>query len=77
MYRQGEFTINKRIKLPRYLSKGDCKVDIVMHHPNVTYIMKCLGCAILHIEGNYDGFGTPLELSDRGFSGLESEVEFK
>ncbi len=73
----GEFTINKRIKLPRYLSKGDCKVDIVMHHPNVTYIMKCLGCAILHIEGNYDGFGTPLELSDRGFSGLESEVEFK
>lgn len=70
----GEFRIKKRIKLPQYLSKGDCKIDVVMHHPNVMYIMQCIGCAILHIEGNYDGFGTPLDMSSRGFAGLENEL---
>ena len=70
----GEFKINKRIRLPKYLSKGDCKIDIVMHHPNVAYILQCLGCAILHVEGHYDGFGTPLEMSSRGFAGLENEI---
>lgn len=69
----GEFKINKKIKLPKYLSKGDCKIDIVMHHPNVAYIMQCQGCAVLHLEGNYDGFGTPLELASRGLAGLEIE----
>ena len=69
----GSFKISKRILLPRYLSKGICVLDIVLHHPNVEYYLKCIDCAILHIDGNYDGFGVPLDLSARGFAGLECE----
>ena len=68
----GHFKIFKRIKLPKYLSKGDCKVDVALHHPNVAYILQCTGCAILHIDGSYDGLGSPLQLSARGLAGLES-----
>ncbi len=69
----GKFKISKRIHLPKYLSKGVCLLDIVLHHPNVEYYMKCLDCAILNFDGNYDGFGVPLSLSARGFAGLECE----
>ena len=69
----GSFKISKRILLPRYLSKGICVLDIVLHHPNVEYYLKCNDCAVLHMDGNYDGFGVPLSLSSRGFAGLESE----
>ena len=69
----GKFKIAKRIRLPKYLSKGICLVDIVLHHPNVEYYLKCNDCAVLHMDGNYDGFGVPLDLSARGFAGLESE----
>ena len=68
----GQFSIPKRIKLPKYLSKGTCVLDIVLHHPNVEYLLQCPNCATLYIDGNYDGFGTPLSLSDRGFCGLET-----
>lgn len=70
----GEFKINKKIRLPKYLSRGDCKIDIVLHHPNIAYIMQCQGCAVLHFEGNYDGFGTSLDMSSRGFAGLENMI---
>ncbi len=69
----GNFLISKRIHLPKYLSKGVCVLDIVLHHPNVEYFLKCNDCAIINIDGNYDGFGVPLDLSARGFAGLESE----
>ena len=69
----GSFKISKRILLPRYLSKGICVLDIVLHHPNVEYYLKCNDCVVLHMDGNYDGFGVPLSLSSRGFAGLESE----
>jgi lipopolysaccharide transport system ATP-binding protein len=69
----GSFKISKRIRLPRYLSKGICVLDIVIHHPNVEYYLKCIDCAILHIDGSYDGFGVPLDLTARGFAGLECD----
>lgn len=67
----GHFKITRRIKLPKYLSKGDCKVDLTMHHPNVMYLLQCPSCALLHIDGSFDGFGSPLSLPYRGFLGLE------
>ena len=69
----GPFKIKKQIALPKYLGKGDCKVDLVMHHPNVMYLLQCPNCAIFHMEGGYDGFGSPLSLPYRGFCGLESK----
>ena len=68
----GNFTISKRIKLPKYLSKGTCILDLVLHHPNVEYFLKCEDCAILHIDGSFDGYGVPLDMGARGFAGLES-----
>ena len=67
----GHFKITRQILLPKYLSKGDCKVDLTMHHPNVMYLLQCPSCALLHIDGSFDGFGSPLSLPYRGFLGLE------
>ena len=67
----GHFKITRQILLPKYLSKGDCKVDLTMHHPNVMYLLQCPSCALLHIDGSFDGFGSPLSLPYRGFMGLE------
>ena len=69
----GRFKIEKRIILPKYLGKGDVMVDLVMHHPNVMYLLQCPHCALLHLDGSYDGFGSPLSLSHRGICGLESK----
>jgi len=69
----GHFKIVKRVVLPKYLAKGDCKVDLVMHHPNVMYLLQCPNCALLHIDGSFGGFGSPLCLPDRGICGMESE----
>jgi len=69
----GDFKISRQIKLPKYLAKGDCCVDIVIHHPNVEYLLQCPNCAVLHIDGNYDGLGCPISLKHRGFVGLENE----
>lgn len=68
----GAFSVKKRIRLPKYLAKGDCKIDIVMHHPNVEYLLQCPNCALLHIDGNFEEYGKPIDISVRGFAGLES-----
>lgn len=68
----GMFSIRKRIRLPKYLAKGDCKVDIAMHHPNVEYLLQCPNCVLLHIEGSFDEYGKPIDISERGFAGLEA-----
>ena len=68
----GNFKITRSIQLPKYLSKGICLIDLILHHPNVDYYLKCIDCAVLHMDGSYDGFGVPLSLSARGFAGLES-----
>ena len=68
----GPFRITRRIILPKYLSKGMCVLDIILHHPNVEYYLKCIDCAVLHIDGSYDGYGVPLDMTARGFYGLES-----
>lgn len=66
----GNFHIKKRIALPKYMAKGDCKVDLAIHHPNVEFQLQCPNCSILHFDGNYDGFGTPLSINS-GICGLE------
>ncbi len=69
----GSFRIKKHILLPKYLGKGDVMVDLVMHHPNVMYLLKCPNCAILHLDGSFDGFGSPISLPQRGVCGFESK----
>lgn len=69
----GPFKIQKRIRLPKYLSKGDTAVDIFLYYPGLSYWLQCPACAVLHMEGSYDGFGKPFNLSFKGFAGLEAE----
>ncbi len=69
----GSFRVKKQILLPKYLGKGDVMVDLVMHHPNVMYLLKCPNCALLHLDGSFDGFGSPLSLPHRGICGFESK----
>ena len=71
----GHFRIEKRILLPRYLSKGDYVVDIVMKQPDSEYQMGARHCAFLHAEGNADPFGTPVGLRKGGFMGLDTLTE--
>ena len=69
----GPFSIKKQIILPKYLGKGDVMVDLVMHHPNVMYLLQCPNCALIHLDGSFDGFGSPLSLPHRGVCGFESK----
>ncbi len=68
----GSFTMKKTIILPKYLSKGDYLIDIVLHQPNVCWQMRALHCAKIHIEGSVDEFGQELISSRDGFLGLIS-----
>ena len=67
------FSLKQQIILPKYLGKGDVMVDLVMHHPNVMYLLQCPNCALIHLDGSFDGFGSPLSLPHRGVCGFESK----
>lgn len=69
---RGKFRIERRIRLPKFLSEGEYIVDLHMHHPMVEYQMQAPGCARIVAEGYHSGFGRALRLKEEGFCGLES-----
>jgi lipopolysaccharide transport system ATP-binding protein len=69
----GEFIIEKRIRLPRYMANGDYILDLDLHQPTFQDYFQARHCQTLHIEGFYDQYSLPLYLSYEGFIGLESE----
>ncbi|MDO5130626.1 MAG: ABC transporter ATP-binding protein [Prevotellaceae bacterium] len=71
-YSPGDFTIEKNIKLPKYLSCGDYYLSLCLHHPMVEGLMDAVDCALIHIEGYQEGFGRTLQLNTEGFMGLET-----
>ena len=72
------FTITKRIKLPKYLAKGDYYVDIILHQPLTQDYFQAPLAAQIHIDGGFNQYAHPINLKDEGFCGLESDtcVEF-
>ena len=72
----GEFVFRKRISLPRYLANGDYLVDLYFVQPMIPDYFFAPSCLTLHVEGFYDQFGDPLNLSNEGFIGLESVEGF-
>ena len=70
---EGEFTISKRIHLPKYVAKGSYYIDIYMHHPMIEYKVKIENGVEIQIEGYQEGFGRAMNLTEEGFMGLESE----
>ena len=71
-YSYGDFTIEKNIKLPKYLSCGDYLLSLCLHHPMVEGLMDAVDCALIHIDGYQEGFGRTLQLNTEGFMGLET-----
>ncbi len=69
---RGEFKIEKEALLPKYLCRGDCVVDIYLHHPKVEWQMKAQNCARLHFDGHAEEFGHAIILKDGGFFGMET-----
>lgn len=69
---QGDFRIERNIRLPKFLSTGEYIIDLFLHHPMVEYHMKAPDCAELIIEGYVEEGGRALKLNKEGFLGLES-----
>lgn len=68
----GKFKLEKTIILPNYVNRGDCIIDIFMHHPMVEYQLKMPKCAKLHFDGNQDTFGHASDQHNMGFFCLET-----
>lgn len=71
-FEPGQYRIEKRIRLPRYLASGDYVIDVVLHQPNVCLYMQAPSCALIHVDGRMDNFGQPLICDRDGIIGLES-----
>lgn len=68
----GDFTIQKHIRLPKYIADGNYLIDIYLHEPYVQNFFDAQNCMTIHIEGFYNKFAKPIVLSREGFFGLES-----
>lgn len=69
--KQGNFSINRNIKLPSNLSKGILKVDLYMHHPGTSLYLKAPRCCILECEGSLQQYCKPLDISINGCISLD------
>lgn len=68
----GEFTIERHIRLPRYMSDGDYLIDLYLHEPYRQNFFEAPDCMRMLINGFYDPYAHTLSLSSEGFIGLES-----
>lgn len=71
-FEPGHYSIEKQIRLPRYLASGDYVIDVVLHQPNVCLYMQAPSCARLHVDGRMEAFGQPLICDRDGVIGLET-----
>ena len=68
----GDFTIERHIRLPKYLADGLYNIDLFLHEPLRQDFFQAPNCQVLHIEGFYNQYAHPIKLSQDGFIGLES-----
>jgi len=68
---KGEFSIHRRVNLPKILTKGIVNVDLSIHHPMVEYYFRAPNCCVLECEGFQSGFGRTMNQDSCGFIGLE------
>lgn len=66
----GDFVIEKEIQLPKFLSRGNLHLDLMMHHPMVEWQLQAPNCCILECEGYQEGFGMAINQHDMGLMGL-------
>ena len=71
----GDFSLHRRIKLPRYMSKADYVLEFEVNQHSQSSVHRCLWakrCANIHVDGSTEPFGHPLTARWEGFMGLES-----
>ena len=68
---KGFFNIKKRIQLPRFLNAGDCKLDLLLYNKD-THFFEARNCAYVHMMGNFENTGLPLNVNYEGFLGLDA-----
>lgn len=68
----GDFTVDRHVRLPKYLADGDYLIDIYLHEPFRQDYFEAQNVQTLHIEGYYDKFAISLYLPYEGLIGLES-----
>lgn len=68
---KGNFSIARRIHLPKYLGTGDCYVSLSMYEPRIQNLLSIPKCVKIHFDGNCDEFCRPVTMKTEGFLGLE------
>ena len=71
----GKFSLHRKIRLPRYISKGDYVLEFEVNEHNQNRVTRTLWakrCANIHVDGSTEPFGHPLTARWEGFMGLES-----
>lgn len=68
--KNGDFSIQSNIELPKILTRGIINVDLYIHHPTVEYYLKAPNCCILESEGYQSGFGVSMLQETNGLIGL-------
>lgn len=72
--KQGRFSIDRRIQLPKILNKGILRVDLFFHHPMVEFQLKAPSCCTLDCEGFQTEFGKSCDQDVNGFIGLDKII---
>ena len=73
----GDFSLHRRIKLPRYMSKGDYVLEFEVNtraRGNISRTLWAKRCATVDVEGGFEQFSHPLIERSEGFLGLESLI---
>ena len=68
----GDFTIECHIRLPKYIAGGIYDIDLFLHEPRRQDYFQAPNCQVIHVEGFYNQYALPINLSKEGFIGLES-----
>ena len=71
----GDFSFTTVIDIPRYIGNGDCLASIFLHHPGIEYLADIIDSIKFSFEGRHDELGNVMEISQRGFFGLEGHNE--
>ncbi len=67
----GEFDVVKKIKIPKRILGGCCKIGLYFMTPDVCFYLRADNAAILNFEGHKDEYGRTLQIKHNGLIGLE------
>jgi len=68
---KGDFTISKKVVLPKYMGSGEYLLDIGLHQPNVCWYFHAPNAVALTVEGGTDKYGRSIPLNIGGIMGLD------